>query len=67
MFVAPIPICSLRFVVLSVVLKIDLVPLRKKTSVGAVFAIIPVVIVAMVLVINSNLNVGVLRRCGGRH
>jgi hypothetical protein len=44
-------------------------PLREKTSIGAVFAIIPVVIVAviLVLVLSTNLDVGLLRYCGGHH
>src|ERR1039458_4050800 len=65
MFVAPIPVLLLRFVLLFLVFTIGLVPFRQKTSVGTVFAVVPVVIVLVVPVIDSNLNAGLLRCCGG--
>jgi hypothetical protein len=45
MFVAPIPVTILRFVVLFVVFTIGLVLFRKITSVGAIFLSVPVVII----------------------
>jgi hypothetical protein len=67
MFVAPIPVLRLRFVVLFVVLTISFMLFREISSVGAVFIVIPVVIVLVATVIDPNLNAGLLRCCGGDH
>jgi hypothetical protein len=48
MAVAPVPVVILKFVVLFFVRAINLVPFCQVASVGAVFAVIPVVIVMVV-------------------
>jgi hypothetical protein len=45
---APVPIISLMFVVLFVVRAIILVPFRQVSSIGAIFAVVPVVVVVVV-------------------
>ena len=67
MLVAPIPVLFLRFVVLFVVLTISLVLFREISSVRAVFTFVPVVIVLVFTVIDSNLSVGFLGCWGGHH
>ncbi len=53
---APIPIILLLFVVPGVVLVIFLVSFCQVTSIGMVFAIIPVVVVVVMRVVDSHLN-----------
>lgn len=57
---APMPIVALDAAVLPLVCAIAAVPCCEVTPVGAVFAIVPIVVVAIVPVIDSDLD-GVLR------
>jgi uncharacterized YccA/Bax inhibitor family protein len=61
MAVAPIPVVSLRSVVLPVVLTIPPVLCRQVTPVGAVFAVVPLVVITMVPIIDSDLDAAFLR------
>jgi hypothetical protein len=54
MAVAPIPISGLLSLALSVVRAIILVPFYQVSSVGVVFAVVPIVVVVMVRVVNSD-------------
>jgi len=65
MFVAPIPVVSLFSGVLAIVFTIRSVPLGQVTSVSAVFAVVPIMVVAVVPVINSDLHTHL--RLGSRH
>jgi uncharacterized YccA/Bax inhibitor family protein len=56
MTVTPVPIVLLLPVVLSVVITIFSSLLREVTSVGVVFAIVPVVIVTVVPIVDSDLH-----------
>ena len=60
MTVAPIPIVSLHSVVLPLVRAITPVPFHKVTSVGAVFAVVPVMVIAVVPIVDSHLDAGLL-------
>jgi hypothetical protein len=60
MTVAPIPIVSLHSVVLPVVRAITPVLFYEVTSVGAVFAVVPVMIIAVVPIVDSHLDAGLL-------
>jgi hypothetical protein len=44
---------------------ISLVLFRQVASVRAIFAVIPIMVVVMVPIVDSNLNAGVLWPCGG--
>jgi hypothetical protein len=57
----------LRSVVLSVIHTIRLVPFFQVTPVRAFFAVIPVVIVLVVAVVDSELNCDALRRRSGHN
>ena len=59
---APIPVLRLLFVVRPGKLVGFLVVFRLVLPPGAIFVVIPVVIVLVVLIVNSDLNVGFLRR-----
>ena len=61
--VAPVPVIVLTFVVLFLVRAIILVPFCQISSVCVVFAVIPVVVVTVARIVDSDLNVGFLRRC----
>lgn len=61
MFVAPIPVVSLFSGMLAVVLAIGSVPLGQVTTVSAVFVIVPIVVVAVIPIVDSDLDAGVLR------
>jgi uncharacterized YccA/Bax inhibitor family protein len=65
MVVAPIPILSLRSVVLPVVLTIPPVLCRQVTPVGAVFAVVPVVVITVVPIIDPDLDPAFLRSGAG--
>ena len=65
MAVAPVPVIVLLFVVLFVVRAIILVPFYQIASVGIFFPVIPVVVVMVRRVIDSDLNAGLLGRCSG--
>ncbi len=58
---APMPIVALYATVLPLVLAIAAVLFDEVTPVGAVFAVIPIMVVAIIPVINSDLNTAVLR------
>jgi len=58
--VAPIPIVSLHSVVLPLVRAITPVPFHKVTSVGAVFAVVPVMVIAVVPIVDPHLDAGLL-------
>jgi hypothetical protein len=58
--VAPIPIVSLRSVVLPLVRAITPVPFHQVTPVGTVFAIVPVMVIAVVPIVDSHLDAGFL-------
>jgi len=60
MAVAPVPVIGLFSVVLFVVRAIILVSFYQVSSVGVVFAVVPVVVVVMVRVVNSD---GSFLRC----
>jgi len=66
MAVAPVPVIPLILVFLSVVGAIILVPFRQVASVGMFFAVIPVMIIPMVSIVDSDMNADLLR-FGGRH
>jgi hypothetical protein len=59
--VAPIPIVPLHSVVLPLVRSITPMLFRQVTSVGAVFAIVPVMVIAVVSIVDSHLDTGLLR------
>ena len=58
---APIPVVLLDAIVLSLVLTIVPVPRREVTPVGAIFTVIPIVIIPMVPIIDADLDAAVLR------
>src|SRR4029077_20045271 len=66
MTVAPAPIVLLHPGMLSVVCTITPALFLQVTPVSAVFVVIPVVIITVVPIVDSNLDVSVLR-LGGRH
>jgi hypothetical protein len=66
MTVAPIPVLALPFLVLFHIHTISLVPFGQITAVRVVFTVIPVVVVPVVSIIDSDLNAGALRFWGGR-
>ena len=61
MTVAPIPVVPLDAVVLPVVLTITPVLCCQVTPVGALFVVIPVMVIAVVLIVDSDLHAGLLR------
>lgn len=63
----PVPIVALHAAVLSLISAIAAVLCREITPVGTVFAVIPIVVVAIVPVINSDMDTGVLRFGVGHH
>ena len=67
MFVTPGPIVPLLFAVLLAVLAIFSALLGQIIPVGAVSAIIPIVVVMMVAIKNADLDVGFLRRGTCKH
>jgi len=58
---APVPIVPLNAIVLSLVLTISPMPCCEVTPVGAIFTIIPIMVVTMVPIIDADLDVAVLR------
>jgi hypothetical protein len=56
MTVAPIPVVPLGSVVLPVVFTITPMLFCQVTPVGAVFAIVPAMVIAVVPIVNSNLD-----------
>jgi hypothetical protein len=60
MTVAPIPVVSLHSVVLSVVRTISPVLCYQVTSVGVVFAVVPVMVITVVPIVDSDLHAGLL-------
>jgi len=63
MTVAPIPVLVLMFVALFLVHAIMLVPFCQISSVRMIFAVVPVMVVMVARVVDSNLNAGFLRCC----
>ena len=61
MTVAPIPVVPLRSVVLLVILTIAPVLSREVTPVGAVFVVVPVMVITVVPIVDSDLDAAVLR------
>jgi hypothetical protein len=61
MIVTPLPIILLRPVALATVRAILSMLLRKITAVRVVFTVIPVVIILVVAIVDSDLYAGVLR------
>ena len=71
MSVAPIPVVLLHSIVLPVVLTITPVLFCQVTPVGAVFVVVPVVVITMVPIVDSHLDAAFLRSgvghdCGWR-
>ena len=60
MAVAPIPVVPLHSVVLPVVLKISPVLFCQVTPVGMFFVVVPVVVIAVVPIVNSDLDTSLL-------
>ena len=58
---APIPVVPLHSVVLPVVLTITPVLCYQVASVGAVFVVVPVMVITVVPIVDSDLNAAVLR------
>jgi hypothetical protein len=67
MSVAPSPIVPLLPGVLPVVFTVGAVLFFEITAVGAVFAVVPIVVIAMVPVVDAELDAGFLRSGGGDH
>jgi hypothetical protein len=65
MSVAIIPVAFLLSVVLLIVLTIVLVPFLQIASIGVVFVIVPVMIITMVPIVDSDLDPGLLRSGAG--
>jgi hypothetical protein len=63
--VAPIPVVPLRSIVLPVVLTITPVLFYQVTPVGAVFVVVPVMVITVVPIVDSDLDVAVWRSGGG--
>jgi hypothetical protein len=61
MTVAPVPVVPLHSVVLPVVLTIAPVLCCQVTPVGVVFAIVPVMVIAVVSIVDPHLDAGLLR------
>jgi hypothetical protein len=61
MTVAPIPVVPLHSIVLPVVLAITPVLCYQVTSVGAVFVVVPVMVITVVPIVDSDLDATVLR------
>jgi hypothetical protein len=61
MTVAPIPVVPLHAVVLPVVLTITPVLCCQVTPVGVLFVVVPVMVIAVVLIVDSDLHAGILR------
>jgi hypothetical protein len=61
MTVAPIPVVPLHAVVLPVVLTITPALCCQVTPVGALFVVVPVMVIAVVLIVDSDLHAGLLR------
>ena len=64
MGVAPIPVGLLLFVALFIVCAIILVIVCQVAAVGVIFAVVPIVIVMVARIVDSDLNAGLWRRCG---
>jgi len=58
---APVPVVPLNAIVLSLVFTIAPVLCREVTPVGAIFTVIPIMVIPMVTIIDADLNVAVLR------
>jgi len=65
MTVPPIPVVPLRSVVLPVVLNIGPVSFCQVTPVGAIFVVVPVMVITVIPIVDSHLNGGFLRPGAG--
>ena len=61
----PIPVVPLRPVVLPVVFNISPVPFYQVTPVGAIFVVVPIMIITVVPIVDANLHAAVLRSGAG--
>ena len=66
MIVAPLPVIVLRFVILVLVHDIGMVPSFEVIPVSVLFVIIPVVVVAVVPILDADLHAGFLRPGSGQ-
>lgn len=64
---APIPIIPLLAMALAVVGEVLSMPLNQISAVGAVFVVVPIVIIPVVAIVDSNLYDGALGFGGARH
>lgn len=62
---APGPVIALLSAALPVVLPIVSVLLREIASVGAILAVVPIVIILVIPIVDSDLDTGLLRRRAG--
>lgn len=67
MFVAPGPVMPLLLAILLVVITIFSALFGQIISVGAVLAIVPVVVIPVVTIVNPKLDAGFLRRGTCKH
>jgi hypothetical protein len=67
MSVSPSPVVPLKAVMLPVVFTVRPVLFPQVPPVRTVFAIVPIVVIAMVPVVDADLHAGVLRSGGGDH
>src|ERR1700683_1692250 len=65
MIVAPIPVCTLRGAILMIIRAIGAMVVGQILAICVVFAIVPVVIILVVAIVDTDLNGGVLRQGGG--
>ena len=65
MTVPPIPVVPLRPIVLPVVLNICPVLFSQIAPVGVIFAVVPIMVITVVPVVDSNLHAGFLRSGSG--
>lgn len=63
--VAPLPVMAVHSVILALVFPIATVLGREITPVGAVFAVVPVVVLAAVPIVDADLHAGLLRLWSG--
>ena len=64
---APGPVIALLSAVLLVVLSIGSVLFHEIAPISAIFAVVPIVIVLVIPIVDSDLNAGLLRSRSGDH
>jgi hypothetical protein len=67
MAMAPVPVIALLSAALPVVFAIVSMLIREIASIGAILAVVPIVIVLVIPIIDSDLDAGLLRRRAGHH